>query len=484
VKESMDITARVWETLQQNHPLEPSRRLLLAVSGGADSVFLMHTMQQLVQSKGLSCDLICVHLNHRLRGLDAAKDERFVREQARTRGLAYVSECLPVNDYAARTGLSLETAARCCRLTRLAALARHHRCTTIATGHHRDDNAETVLFRLLRGTGYRGLAGIHPVRKTPDGLCWIRPLLGLSRREIHEHLRAQGLPWREDITNRDISIKRNFIRHRLLPALEETATVPLAESLTGLADGAYRMWQRIEKALVPIWEHPTQCGDATVSVACEILREAPPWLRAAWLQKALAVLDCGQRHINRDHYRTMESLLQGTPGPSVHTLPGGFSLRTDRSRLILSRPPGRSESPTPSPTRITVPGVTHWGHDTLVATLLSSDPQALAIEEAHPSSRVECLDADTIKEPLVIRRRRPGDRFLPLGASGSRKVGKFMTDLKLAKKKRAQVAIIQDQEKIVWVAPLRLSEQVKLTAATQRILKLELLEEAQIVLEE
>ncbi len=476
VSESLDIMARVWETLQQRCLLDVTKRLLLAVSGGADSLFLMHILQGLVQHHHLPLDLVCVHLNHQLRGTDAEEDESFVRQQAKVRGLTFVSECLPVAAYAAKHGLSVETAARLCRMERLTALAHQHRCTTIATGHHLDDNVETVLFRLLRGTGYRGLAGIHPVRTCPAGLRWIRPLLCLTRAEIRAHLQDQGIAWREDRTNRDTSIKRNFIRHRLLPRLEDTAARPLAPLVADLADAAYRMQQRVECSLTSLWTdhtHRPPQGEARLSIPRDTLRDVPPWLRAAWLQRALEALGCGQRHITRDHYGYMESALVAGTAAGVHTLPQGFSLRVIDDQLVLCRPSAPCVPVKRNPTRIWVPGVTHWGPHAIVATLVSER----APSRSHPSTRacrrIEQMDADTIKGPLVVRQRCPGDRFVPLGGSGSRKVGKFLSDTKPTQAKRAQVAIVMDQEKIVWVAPFRLSEHVKLTDATQRILQLE-----------
>lgn len=477
VGESMDITARVWATLQRHRQLDATEKLLLAVSGGADSLFLLYILHGLVQRHHLPHELVCVHLNHQLRGPDAEDDESFVREQARIRGLTFVSERMPVAAYAADSKLSLETAARHCRMERLTALAHEHGCATIATGHHLDDNVETVLFRLLRGTGYRGLAGIHPVRTCPAGLRWIRPLLTLTRQEIRTHLQLQGLAWREDRTNRDTSIKRNFIRHCLLPTLEKTATRPLAPLVADLADAAYRMQQHVECSLTALWadhtHRATHPEETTLSIRRDTLRNVPPWLRAAWLQRALEELGCGQRPINRDHYQRMESALVDTAAPAVHSLPQGFSLRSSDNQLVLCRPLERRQPVKRKPTRITIPGVTRWGPYTLVATLFSDFTPPTSHPDSHVYLQVEQMDADAIKGPLVVRQRCPGDRFVPLGGSGSRKVGKFLSDGKRTQTERDQIAIVMDQEKIVWVAPFRLSEQVKLTGTTQRILQLE-----------
>jgi tRNA(Ile)-lysidine synthase len=446
----------------------------LAVSGGADSLFLLHIMPELVRERRLSLELKCAHLNHQLRGNEAQGDEHFVRDQARALGIAFVSEPLPVAEMADRMGLSMETAARRCRLERLTLLARRDHCSAVATGHHLDDNAETLLFRLLRGTAYRGLAGIPPLRGGPEAIRWIRPLLGLTRREIHAFLQHRGITWREDRTNRDTSIRRNYIRHRLLPALDRESDRPLARSLAELADAAYRMQRRVDQALDSLWRNHTVAQHDRIVTPVRILRDASPWLRAAWFQRALEHIGCAQQHIRRVHYHHLETALSRSRRNGGQTLPGGYSLAVEADGLVLRPRRLPSEAAERRARPVQVPGTTRWGPWTLVATPVSEVELPVEFDgRADPSRRIEYLDADQIRGALELRPRRPGDRFRPLGSAGSRKVGKFLSDCKLSRTERDRVAILKDREKIVCVVPLRISEAVRLRPDTRRALRME-----------
>ncbi|MGH8058279.1 MAG: tRNA lysidine(34) synthetase TilS, partial [Candidatus Entotheonellia bacterium] len=216
------------QTIQDHSMLEETRTLLVAVSGGPDSMALLHALYRLRDS--FPVQLIVAHLNHRMR-TEAATDAQFVAARAQEFGLPYVSAAIDVPAYRQRHKLSPEDAARRVRYAFLQATAAEHQAQRIALGHTANDQAETVLLRMLRGTGPRGLAGIPPVRGSI-----IRPLIRVHRHEVLTFLRAHGVPFREDPTNQQREYRRNQVRLDLLPLLQQRYNPRIVEALCSLAD--------------------------------------------------------------------------------------------------------------------------------------------------------------------------------------------------------------------------------------------------------
>ncbi|MBI4062029.1 MAG: tRNA lysidine(34) synthetase TilS [Elusimicrobia bacterium] len=220
-----EFAARVWSKLAAfeaaHRLLTPERRVLAAVSGGPDSVCLAHWLS--VQARKKSLTVALVHVHHGLRGRAADGDARFVKALGDRLGLPVSVVRAPVRALAAKRGLGLEEAGRKARYRALGARARHGRFTAVATGHQLDDQAETVLLHLLRGTSLEGLGGIAPRRELIPGVELIRPLLPLTRAEVLLYLKMHGLDWREDASNRDPKFTRNWVRREVLPLLEKRA---------------------------------------------------------------------------------------------------------------------------------------------------------------------------------------------------------------------------------------------------------------------
>ena len=226
--------------------LKDARKVLLAVSGGADSVAMVHVLNELKQRGQLSCDFMVGHVNHCLRGAESDADEAFVRALAESLAIPVVTQAVDVKAYAKEHKLSIETAGRKMRIQALGEMAEKYNCQVIATAHHADDQAETLIHRLMRGAGYRGLCGIKPVSSL-SGEIYIRPMLGIRRSEIIEYCKANSIKWREDASNTNPAFTRNRIRHRLLPSLQDGDD--LVGVLNELAVAAQNLQQRIDGIL-------------------------------------------------------------------------------------------------------------------------------------------------------------------------------------------------------------------------------------------
>ena len=453
-----------------------AERILLAVSGGADSTALLHILMALKAQGRIKADLVCAHINHQLRGPASEADEQFVVAEAKRLGLPVVTRAVDVRAHARKLRLSLETAARQLRLASLAEIARERECAWLGTGHQKNDNAETVLQRLLRGTGFRGLAGIWPVRRFAD-LQLASPLLCATRAEIVQYLQRRALPWREDATNVDVAYTRNRIRHQLLPLLQQEARGCLVEELSELAASATKLNARIEREAQEAWSELVTPTTEEIVFQASGLAALPDLVAVEMIRRAAADLTAGQCEMAEPHYRAVLGLARKRLEGKRVALPRGLIVRYERARLTLSknrdREGGMVRGTHPAlSTVLTVPGQTRLAGQVIEASLLPRSDTDLAKVRRDKGPSTEYLDLDQVKLPVMARTRRAGDRFQPLGMAGEKKVGKFLTTAKATRDLRERILILADREKIVWVYPMRLSERVKVTEKTSRILQL------------
>jgi tRNA(Ile)-lysidine synthase len=456
-------------------------RILLAVSGGADSIALLHVLLALKAQGRIESDLVCAHINHQLRGAASDADEQFVVEQASRLGLAVVTRAVEVRECARRQRLSLETAARQLRLASLAETAHSRQCTWIGTGHQKNDNAETILQRLLRGTGFRGLAGIRP-RRPFDDLWLASPLLCATRIEIGEYLKKRDLPWREDATNVDVAYTRNYLRHRLLPSLQQASRGDLIEELYELAASGQRLCDRVEREAEQAWPKLIEPTADEIVIQASGLAALPELVAVELIRQAAAGLTTGTGELTEPHYRAILELARRSPGGKRLSLPRGLVVRYERGRLVLSKgrevgcapaigETARGTHPT-APAVLAMPGRTQFAGREIEARILQCDEVDVEKLTGDKGPFIEYFDLDRVKLPVMVRTRRPGDRLQPLGMADEKKVGKFLTTAKAPRDLRERILILADREKVIWVYPVRISEQAKITDGTHRVLQL------------
>jgi tRNA(Ile)-lysidine synthase len=232
--------------LEQNNLLPLGTKVLLAVSGGADSVALVEILTEMKLSGRINNDFHIAHINHQLRGEKSLEDEKFVKALAQKHKLPVTIEQADVKKYAQENRLSIETAGRNLRLEKLAITAKRYNCDCVAAAHQKNDNAETIIHRMLRGTAFKGLAGIRP-KTILNGTTFIRPLLCLDHSEIEDYLVSQNIKWQTDHTNSDCRFTRNRIRHQLLPMLQSQSHNDLVELLFVLSRKCLAFSEHIER---------------------------------------------------------------------------------------------------------------------------------------------------------------------------------------------------------------------------------------------
>ena len=440
------------------------RPLVLGVSGGPDSLSMLHAFHRLPPSLGLR--LHVAHFNHGLRARESDADAEFVQEQASTLGLPVTVEKQDVKSRVSGHSGSLEEKAREARYGFLARVAREVNAIGVAVAHTADDQAETVLMHILRGAGLRGLRGMPQVLEVEGVFTLFRPLLGITRAQTEAYCRALGLAPRIDHTNLEPVTLRNRIRLELLPELRHY-NPRISESLLRLAESAALDISYIDPEVEEAWARVGTETAEGVSISRIGLSGLHPAIRRRALLRALESASGGPVDIEGVHVASLESLLHGDTGGEAH-LPKGIHALLGYESIVLSR--AATPPPTPLPIEeqpIAVPGKSVVGPWIIEAEILESVP-----ETRDPDPLCAHLDFDRLPGAFAVRRRRDGDAFTPLGMSGSKKLQDFLTDAKVPRESRDSVPIVVSGGRIVWVAGHRLGEEVKVTPETSRVLRL------------
>jgi tRNA(Ile)-lysidine synthase len=468
----------VAHTLHAHHMLQTGDAILIGVSGGPDSVALVRILLGFVPAYSLR--IAIAHLNHCLRQNESDRDQAFVTALAKRVELPIYVEREDVRRYQKHRHLSLEEAAREVRYRFYHAIAARYGYNKIALGHHSDDNAELILMGLLRGSGPVGISGMRPVRD--DKI--IRPLIRLRRSQIMDYVAAKELDYIEDSSNRDSQFLRNKIRNRLIPELLAEYNPNLIASLNRLADILGAEQQMIENVILPIFENAMifeKPGKLGLGIAA--LNQQPLAVRRRLIRRAILRVKGNLRQIAFVHIKAVLRLAQKGSRAGLLDLPDRIRIRRDNDILLVSKEAQSLRRRVRAPFLSTMsvyryqlaePGVISI-KEAAVQICFSETPKNQVSEWRQPGQRIVFLDMDKIRFPLVIRNFCPGDRFSPLGMSGSQKLKKFFIDHKIGRAERTRCPIVLSRSKIIWVAGHRLDNSVKITPRTRRILKAELL---------
>ena len=450
--------------MREHEMTAPGDAVIVALSGGADSVCLLTVLKQLATPEFL---LRAVHVHHGIRGAEADRDEAFAQKLCESLSVPLCVAYCHVPAYAAEHGLSEEEAGRILRYQVLEKEAGKWEQelpagsrVKIALAHHRDDNAETILHHLLRGSGLTGLAGIRPVQGRR-----IRPLLCVGREEIRAYLEAGHISWCEDSTNQSPDYTRNRIRSQVLPLLK-TAVNEQAEEhilqagqIIGQADAYLR--QQAEE----IWQEAV-CGreEDLAAIPLTAFARQPEILKTYLIRHMLDQLHPGWKDIGSRHFTAIAELA-GKPVGSRLDLPGGLIARTGYETLEIVRKTKREVS---VKTESGADGEIH-GRQTvpeLHMTVFSRQKD----QEIPKNQYTKWFDYDKIKGTLSVRTRRTGD-YLILPSGGSKTIARYMIDEKIPKEKREQILLLAEGSHVLWVVGFRISEYYKIEEHTENILQ-------------
>ena len=438
-------------------------RVILAVSGGPDSVALCHLFHRLRSE--LALELVVAHVHHGLRGEEADEDARFVSATARALDLPVVVQSLDLRSWQREHGGSLQMAARTLRYRCFRRIMVEQKAGRLALGHNADDQAEELLLRLLRGAGPRGLRGM-PAR-SDAGI--IRPLLACHRAEILDYLGRHGLSWREDRSNLEPWCQRNRLRLEVLPLLRDHFNSNLNATLSRTA-AIFEEDEDFWESLVAGWldRHARRGGEGVLNLPLPELLQAHPALQRRLLRRGLEVT-CG--HLTGFGFHHIDLLLglcrSERANREIH-LPNLAVAEKDYGRLII-----RPLNLTPEPFRHEIPGPGfHYLPDLDHTLFMEERDGENPLRFSDDPTRV-VMDRDCVSFPLLLRSVQPGDRFRPLGMRGSKKLKDLFIDAKISRSRRRLVPVLCDSQRIIWVVGHRIDDRVRVTAQTRRLLRIE-----------
>lgn len=460
---------RVLNTIRRYGLVSSGDRVVVALSGGADSMALLHVLHELLPRLDATLAGV-VHVHHGLRGDEADGDRDWCRDVAAGLGLPFREARVAVSTEAQVRGWSIERTAHLLRHAALRETADELGADRIALGHTRDDQAETVVLRFLRGAGTRGMAGMHPRRGR-----LIRPLLESSRGAVEQYLAERGLTYRDDRSNADLDIPRNRVRHELLPALIEVAGTALPARLARQAE----VWRQeeawLEHAAEPWVARAVEAAGQGWALHVDGLEGAPPALRhrVYW---ALARRLFGERATSR----SVEQVSRAAALRDGHSASmGGWRVQRQGRSVRFRRESASSGGPPASGARgdertaaveLQVPGEASLPALAVrvTAEVASRDVWALAPARMGPDAAM--LDADEVEGPLVLRQWRPGDRVRPIGLGGSQKLQDLFVNRKVPLAQRSRVPIVSTPDgRVVWVVGQAVDERVAVKASTTRV---------------
>ncbi|MDR3348235.1 MAG: tRNA lysidine(34) synthetase TilS [Acidaminococcales bacterium] len=438
---------KVKNYIQKHNLLKYREKVLVACSGGMDSVCLAEIL--CVLSRLFSWQITVGHVNHQIRGEEAQQDALWVSDFCRRRGLPFVLAKVDVPAFAEENGCSTEEAARILRYRALDGMAKEHDLSVVAVAHNQEDNAETILMNILRGSGIEGASGIKNRRGNV-----VRPLLFVSRKEIEAFCRQNNIDYRTDSSNSDKKYLRNKVRLELLPILGEynPEVIPAicrfggmlardADFLAGLARECYRT-------------EAVSVQDGEVSLASGKLKSMDPAIVSRVL--LMAIKECLQEkpdaYINYKHIAKVQELLSESRTGAVLELPGGLKVKKDYAALQLSAANLQEKKAALSGEYfLPVPGRVVLPDKRIVRASIFRGEKPRAID-----ARKAAFPAAVADKGLVVRARAPGDVFLPPGMNGSkRKLKEFLIDSKIPLAERDNIPLVVDGAGILWIAGVR-----------------------------
>lgn len=450
--------------IRENKLLAPGDRLVVAVSGGPDSVCLLHILHRLSQSWGWS--LVVAHLEHGLRGAASLGDALFVQRLATQLGWPAVVEHRDINDIISKQGGSVQDVCRQERQVFLQQTAGAWGAQAILLAHHAGDQAETVLLHLVRGAGLGGLAGMAAKDTASGGVAYVRPLLRESKASIMAYLRNQGSGFRVDASNATTDYARNRLRLEIMPRL--TAINPDVEgTIARSAELLQTEEQYLAQLALAAWQRSRPPKPEPRALLVSELASYPLAIQRRVLRLAWQELSGGPQDLTFAHVEAALSLLGREVG-SVTSWPLGWQVRRSYDRLVWE-----SEEPPVNRTVFTLP---------IPGSVLLNNREQIRADVLEVSQfvgygtdpRVAYCDLESLATvELQVRYWQPGDSFYPLGLAGSKKLQDYFADVKLDRRERQSVPLVVSGDQIVWIAGQRLDGRWRVTANTKKLLRLE-----------
>ena len=448
------IEQKVLKYIDEKKLIVKNDRILVALSGGPDSVFLLYFL--LKYKRRLNIGIGALHVNHGLRGKDAELDEKFCRNFCEKTGVVFYNVKKNVKDYAVRKKISIEEAGRIIRYKELERTASVNNFPKIATAHICDDNAETVLLNLIKGTGLRGISGIPHERGKI-----IRPLLCLTKEEILRYLNHFNIEFRTDLTNFETDFERNFIRNRVIPLIKERLNPNFETSILKSSEVFKETSDYIDKQLQPIISGFNVNEKGILRLNISVLSRVDKNLLGIFYKTSLEKRFGKQ--ISFNDCKRIISLQTVRTGKTIN-LSNNLVAVKERDSIDIHQQIIKKSF---KPVEIKPGREVKLDNKSLLIKKRESFP-----EEFNNNRTVEFIKGDSLKDKFVLRKWNAGDRFYPLGMKGSKKISDFLNEQKIPSANKKEQLVLTNSGKIVWVLGLRIDDRVKITRDTKRVYEL------------
>lgn len=453
---------KAFEYIEKNAMIDAADKVVVGVSGGADSLCLLFVLME--YQKSVPFSILAVHVEHGVRGEESHQDAKYVEALCREYQIPFVCRHFDVPRIAAEQKLSVEEAGRRVRYEAFEAAAKEWGGTKIAVAHNRNDQAETMLLHMARGSGLTGAGGIRPVRGNI-----IRPLLSCSRPEIEDYLKKKGISWRTDRTNEETEYTRNAIRHHILPMMEQEINAGVVEHLCCLGEDIQKTERFLEKTAEKALESIAFFEHENVRIIAKPFWEEEEVIKERMIRQCLMHIGCGLKDLKREHQTGILSLFEGTSGRTI-VLPGGWrAVREFEEVRIYKEEKRDGKEKTSDGTKLLLPGQIKIGE-----TILDAGVFPYKKENIPQKSYTKWLNYDKISNDLWLRTRQPGDYLVINREGGRKKLKDYFIEKKIPSGKRDQVLLIASGSEILWVIGYRISEAYKVTEDTKMVLKLEI----------
>ena len=458
-----DIIRKIERTIARHNMLDHGAWVLVAVSGGPDSVVLLDVLDGL--KAAFSLDLVVAHFDHGLRPKDDESETRFVASLAASKNLPFVTE--KVISPMGKNGMSLEEEARNRRYEFLEHAKKKYAAQKIALGHTLDDQAETVIMRLLRGSGSAGLSGIPPVRDHTI----IRPLIEITREEILRVLALRKLRYITDPSNFEKHHLRNRIRLDLMPQLKSYQ--PEIVQLLGQTAGIMREESRWLEKEADCWIKGTAQvrGTGVHLISIQEFTTLEPALQSQVIRQIIKRVQGDLRRISLRHIEAVKGLVRGRPQGALN-LPNGIFVKKTYETLIIGKKEEKTANENIEGFHYVLEGPGAFHLDAIACTITIEEINGKGVfPGGNPSSWVAYLNREHIQYPLIVRSFLPGDRFVPLGMRGHKKLKDFFVDRKVPADIRRRLPLLCRGDDLIWVCGLRLDDRFKVLPETERVLR-------------
>ncbi len=473
--------------------------LLVGVSGGADSVCLLMVLDALRKDMGFSLEV--VHVEHGIRGQESLEDAVYVEQLCASMGIECHKVSVDVPAFSWENGMGTEEAARVLRYEAFSKVATELKeqghLVKVALAHHMEDNAETMLFQLVRGSGLTGMCGMQPVRKTKDGMIFIRPLLFVQRAEIENYLRSSGVKWRTDSTNQELEYSRNYLRNKVLPELasvNEQAVAHMNKTAWQLQEihdffeqEVDKAWDKVAEVVftpkVELLEKELEDGKVLLDIAT--LLEYHVALQKKLIYRAVEMVSGSNKDISTIHVEDVLALCGKQSGKEIH-LPYGIVARRDFHELCITKSSVAKEEKSIEDVLQVVVSASELEQLSCLGEVkkidLEDDGAFLQIRifsyegksaEIPKKPYTKWLDYDKIKQGFCIRTRESGDYFISDAMGHRKKLKSYFVEEKIPAPSRKKMWLLAQDSLVLWLVGGRISEHLKVSESTKLIIEIE-----------